>query len=194
MTKKQTIQFGVAATAVIVVLAVIIFRNSPRFTEAVPQVSVPGKPPVLELPSKSNVTSSFTERVVQLRKSSESNPKNAAHLISLAQLLMDGHQNKEAIVYFKKAVLLQPKNDSLLLDLSVCYFNDKDYGNALRTTEKILSLNRYHTRALYNKGAILATQERKVEAIAVWKMLIQHDPLSEEAKTVRGNISRLEMK
>ncbi|MFA6457096.1 MAG: tetratricopeptide repeat protein [Bacteroidota bacterium] len=189
---RQRIQLAIIVFAGITAVLLFLFRNPPKYSESVPKESFPEKPPVLEMPSASNVASSFAERIEQLKKSAAANPKNVPHLIALAQLLMDGHRNSEAIVYFEKAALLQPKNDSLLLDLSVCYFNEKNYEKALQITAKILSHDRFYTRALYNKGSILATMERKTEAIAVWKELLRHDPQSEEAKTVRGHISMLE--
>ncbi len=174
--------------------AVILLRNTPRYVQTPPRELLTEKPPVLEVPSKSNVSSSFTVRVEQLKKSVNANPANASHLIALAQLLMDGHSNKEAITYFERAAVLQPMNDSLLLDLSVCYFNEHLYDKALRITEKILAKNKYHVRALYNKGSILATINRTTEAVTVWKTLIRHHPQSEEARTAAGNISLLEKK
>lgn len=194
MNTKNKIIFVAAVVGVIAVLLIILSRNSPRYAETQVLTPMPDTSFSFNAPSKTNVSSSFTDRVEQLKKSTNENPSNAAHLIALAQLLMDGHQNTEAIIYFEKAVALQPKNDSLLLDLSVCYFNEKEYGKALKTTEKILSRQRYHTRALYNKGAILATLDRKNEAVTVWKELMKHNPNSEEAKTVQGHISLLEKK
>jgi hypothetical protein len=45
---------------------------------------------------------------------------------------------------------------------------------------------------LFNKGAILASEQKKSEAIAVWKRLIRHAPNSEEAVTAKGFIAQLE--
>lgn len=192
MKNNRTIQIAFTLFIGTGILLILMFRNSPKVTEAVPSEKTLQKPPVMDVPSKTNVVSGFTEQVEELKRSAAKQPKNAAHLIALAQLLMDGHQNKEAIVYFEKAALLQPKNDSLLLDLSVCYFNEKEYAAALKITERILSRGKDVSRALYNKGAILATQGKKTEALSVWKDLLKRAPNSEEAKTVRGHMSLLE--
>ncbi|MFZ4619396.1 MAG: tetratricopeptide repeat protein [Bacteroidota bacterium] len=192
MTTKQKIQWGIAVLLLVASAVILVFRNMPEMTVIPPEEKTTSAPPVMEVPSKANVTPSFTEQVDKLKQSVAKNPSNAAHMISLAQLLMDGHQNKEAVKYFEKAALLQPKNDSLLLDLAVCYFNEKDYSRALGITEQILSFNKTHSRALYNKGAILMTLNKKDEAVKVWKKLVKVAPNSEEAKTVSGHLPALE--
>lgn len=190
--RTKIIQFVLAAIVVVAVALIIVVRNSVSLPESLGEHPQTGPSEKFALPSRTNVNKSFAERVAALKKSVNENPENADHLIALAQLLMDGHQNNDAIVYFEKAALLRPKDDSLLLDLSVCYFNAKEYDKALATSENILSANPSHSRALYNKGSILATLQRKKEAVAVWKDLIRRAPGSEEAKTVRGYISQME--
>lgn len=193
MVNKRNIQIA-AAIAAAGFIILILSRNAPQKIEGADHSAPFDRSTEFTAPSKTNVTPSYSERVEQLKKSVAENPSNAPHLIALAQLLMDGHQNKEAIRYFEKGEKLQPKNDSLLLDLSVCYFNEREYANALKTTEKILSLYPGHPRALYNKGAIYAAMNRNDEAVAVWKVLLRTAPESEEAKSVRGHISMLEKK
>ncbi|MFA6541087.1 MAG: tetratricopeptide repeat protein [Bacteroidota bacterium] len=185
---------AVAAIAAAGFIFLILSRNTPRKYEYPEQTAPSKQSSEFTAPSKTNVTPSYSERVEMLKKSVAENPSNASHLIALAQLLMDGHQNKEAIRYFEKGVKLQPTNDSLLLDLSVCYFNEHDYANALKITDKILSFSPGHPRGLYNKGAIYAAMNRNDEAIAVWNILLRTAPQSDEAKSVRGHISMLEKK
>lgn len=185
---------AVAAIAAAGFIFLILSRNTPRKYEYPEQTAPSKQSSEFTAPSKTNVTPSYSERVEMLKKSVAENPSNAPHIIALAQLLMDGHQNREAIQYFEKGAKLQPRNDSLLLDLSVCYFNERQYASALKTTEKILSLNPGHPRALYNKGAIYAAMNRNDDAIAVWKELLRKAPQSDEAKSVRGHISMLEKK
>jgi tetratricopeptide (TPR) repeat protein len=134
-----------------------------------------------ETPSKQNVVPVFQEKVDQLKASIEKNPTNAAHIASLARLLMDGHQTSEAISYFERALMLQPKNDSVLFDLSVCYYNEKNYDKAMEVTEKILRFRKDSPKALYNKAMLLATKGNSSEAEKVLKHLIEIAPRSEEA-------------
>jgi cytochrome c-type biogenesis protein CcmH/NrfG len=189
---KTFYQWGTAVLLIGAVISVLLLRNTPEFSSTQKEPEMSTTPPVMEVPSKTNVTPSFTQQVSELKASIEKNPSNAAHIITLAQLLMDGHQNKEAIAYFEKAALIQPSNDSILLDLAVCYFNEKQYDRSMQATERILRMMKDHPRALYNKGAILATLEKKEEAAAVWKRLVQVAPNSEEAHSVVGHLPALE--
>lgn len=173
------------------IAAVLFFRNTPA-------AATPEQPPVLSVPapsnepSKANVHSSYAQQVEQLKRSVEQDPKNAAHLVSLAQLLMDGHNVEEAIGYFEQAAVLQPGNDSLLLDLAVCYSKVGRSDRAMEVTDRILKNDAHHVRALYNKGALLASTGRTKEAAIVWKRLMAVAPKSEEANTVRGYLASLE--
>ena len=132
-------------------------------------------------PSKTNVAPVYQEKVNQLKLSVEKNPSNSAHSASLARLLMDGHQNSEAIKYFEQALTLQPKSDSLLFDLSVCYFNEKQYDKAMEITERILRFRKNHPKGLYNKAMILATEGKTSEAEKILRHLIAVAPQSDEA-------------
>lgn len=180
-----------AALLVLGIAAVLFFRNSPQ-SPAFEQPPVLTTPVPSDAPSKENVHSSYTMQIEQLKRSVEKDPKNAAHLISLAQLLMDGHQNNEAIRYFEQASILQPENDSLLLDLAVCYANNGRSDRAMEVTERLLKKDGRNVRALYNKGALLASSGKQTEAAAVWKRLLTIAPASEEAKTVRGYLAAME--
>lgn len=137
--------------------------------------------PTETAPSKQNVVPVYQEKVDQLKASVEKNPKNVPHITALARLLMDGHQTSEAIRYFEKAIALQPKNDSLLFDLSVCFYTEKKYDNALEITERILRLKKDNPKALYNKAMLYATKGNTPEAEKILKYLIIVAPGSTEA-------------
>lgn len=138
-------------------------------------------------PSKTNVAPVYQEKVNQLKASVEKNPSNIAHIASLARLFMDGHQNSEAIKYFEKALSLQPKNDSLLFDLSVCYFNEKQYDKAMEITERVLRFKKDHPKGLYNKAMILATEGKTVEAEKILNHLVTVAPQSDEAGQAKAH-------
>ena len=174
-----TILLGIVFSAGV---AFILLRNRHTVeTVPLPEKSAAMSVPKETAPSKDNVVPVYQEKVNQLKVSVEKNPLNVAHIASLARLLMDGHQTSEAIRYFKQAIAIQPKNDSLLFDLSVCYFNDKNYDKAMETTEKILRFKKDNPKALYNKAMIFATKGNSHEAETVLKHLIDIAPQSDEA-------------
>jgi cytochrome c-type biogenesis protein CcmH/NrfG len=189
---KIVLAFAVCAT---VFYFFAVFRNRKDIqTSGVTEFTSTGTFSPAGPPTKDNVSSSYTEAVAELKHSIEKNPKNAGHLKALARLLMDGHQMKEAIPYLVQAAAREPKNDSLLFDLTACYFSANMNDAALATTEKILVLKHRIPEALYNKGIILAAQRRTKEAENVWNHLMTIAPGSTEAKKARAHFAQLSMK
>lgn len=169
-------------------VAFILLRNRHAVeTTPLPEQSENMNVPKEIAPSKQNVVPVYQEKVNQLKASVEKNPSNAAHIASLARLLMDGHQTSDAIRYFEQAIVIQPKNDSLLFDLSVCYFTEKKYDKAMETTEKILRFKKDNPKALYNKAMIFATKGNSPEAEKVLKHLIDVAPNSDEAVQAKAH-------
>lgn len=173
------------------VVVVLFFRSGPRSVEPVAVANGQRPPETAAQPSKENVTQSFIDHVGMLKKKVADNPKDTRTLKTLAQWLMDGHKTEEAIVYFERGVRLEPKNDSLLLDLSVCYFRLHRYEKAMEATDRILRLYPDHPRALLNKGAIFAAMNKKTEAIAAWNRLLKRSPGSEEAHQAEKYLAQL---
>jgi tetratricopeptide (TPR) repeat protein len=169
-------------------VAFILLRNRHAVeTAPLPEPSVKMSIPKETAPSKENVVPVYQEKVDQLKASVKKNPTNVGHIASLARLLMDGHQISEAIRYFEQAIIIQPKNDSLLFDLSVCYYNEKKYDKAMETTEKILRIKKDNPKALYNKAMLLATKGNSKEAEIVLKHLIDIAPESDEAVQAKAH-------
>lgn len=176
---------------VVSIVVVLFFRSGPRKVETVALSDGIQNPEISIAPSKENVTKSFTDHVEMLKKKIARNPNDIQTLKTLAQWLMDAHKTEEAIGYFERGVKLQPRNDSLLLDLSVCYFRLHRYEKSLSTTDRILQLYPDHLRALLNKGAIFAAMNKKNEAIAAWNRLLKRSPRSEEARQAEEYLVQL---
>ncbi|MEW5798932.1 MAG: tetratricopeptide repeat protein [Bacteroidota bacterium] len=176
---------------VVSIVVVLFFRSGPRKVETVASSDAIQNPEISIAPSKENVTKSFTDHVEMLKKKIARNPNDIQTLKTLAQWLMDAHKTEEAIGYFERGVKLQPGNDSLLLDLSVCYFQIRQYDMAMKTTDRILRLYPDHPRALLNKGAIYASQNKPDTAAAIWNRLIQRSPETEEAEQAKHYLAQL---
>lgn len=176
---------------VVSIVAVLFFRSGPRKLESVVTSNERLTPELNTAPSKENVAKSFTDHVEILKKKVASDPSDIRTLTTLAQWLMDAHKTEEAISYFERGVTLQPKNDSLLLDLSVCYYQVHRYDKAMETTDRILRFLPDHPRALLNKGAIYAAQNKPNDAAAMWYRLIQRSPTTEEAGQAKQYLAQL---
>ena len=178
----------------LILTAVILFRGQKRI------IPVPEVPHIehneghVDPPSKENASPSLIGHIEQLKKKVAANPGDAASVKALAQLLMDSHKTSEAILYFNRGLELQPNNDSLLLDLSVCYFTEKRYDKAMDATERILKRDKNHRRALLNKGVILAVQKKNEPAGKIFRRVIAMAPQSEEAKQAASYLAEVENK
>ena len=90
----------------------------------------------------------------------------------IAHLYKARKQFKEALVYFKKAdnYVEKPENEvKILQSLSICYFNLKQYEEALKATEELTQLKPKNARFHNNLGLVLAQMKRYKEAIQAFK-------------------------
>lgn len=184
-------KFLIPLLVVVSIAVVLFFRSGPRKPASVPLSQELHDVETNAAPSKENVSRSYIDHVDMLKKKAADNPDDVYTLITLARWLMDGHQTEDAITYFEKALNIEPKNDSLLLDLSVCYFRLHRYEKAMVATDRILILHPDHPRALLNKGAIFASTNKTNEAIAAWNRLLHVSPRSEEARRAKEYLAQL---
>jgi tetratricopeptide (TPR) repeat protein len=182
-------KFILPAALLAAIVVVLVFRTGPRNSEPPIQGKETAESP--SAPSKENVSSSFLEHVELLKKKAAAHPRDVQTLKTLAQWLMDAHKTEEAIIYFERGVALQPKNDSLLLDLSVCYFQLNRYDKAMRATDQILNYYPDHPRALLNKGVIYAAQNRSDDAVKTWSRLVKRSPETDEAQQAKQYLAQL---
>jgi len=171
--------------------AIVLFRAQPARVESVPESDQQIIPETSAAPSKENVSQAFLDHVEALKKKLISTPNDVYTLKTLAQWLMDAHRIEEAISYFERGVKLQPRNDSLLLDLSVCYFQLRQYDKAMQVTDQILRHHPQHPRALLNKGVLFAALNNPNAAATVWNRLIKHHPNTAEAEQARQYLAQL---
>ena len=194
MKKITIVALGVcAAVAILIIVSNSFFRNhsSDVGSSALVSKEFSSRSTSTDIPSKRNVNEAFALQVERLRLAVEKPPDNVFHLTMLARLLMDGHKAGDAIPYFEQAVRVQPKNDSLLLDLSVCYSIAKNYAAALSTTDRLLQHNAANLTALYNKGALLATLGKTADAGRVWKKILTIAPESNEAQKAKAGLTAI---
>ncbi|MBI2427625.1 MAG: tetratricopeptide repeat protein [Ignavibacteriales bacterium] len=188
--KKLLIPVLIVASVVVV----LFFRSGLRKLEPVAISNELHPPETADTPSKENVNRSFVDHVDMLKKRLASDPNDIQTLKTLAQWLMDAHKTEEAIVYFERGIHLEPKNDSLLLDLSVCYFQIHQYDSAMKVTERILKYHPDHRRALLNQGSIFAAQNKMTDAARVWSRLIKRSPETEEARQAGEYLAQVRKK
>ncbi|HLP16630.1 MAG TPA: tetratricopeptide repeat protein [Bacteroidota bacterium] len=189
--KKPVVASLIVFSIVAIVIVAIVSAPKQRTPDPAPPAAMHGNNPTAGTPSKDNVDQMFVKHTEELKRAVEKNPGNTSHLRMLATLLMDGHKAAEAIPYFERAIRLDPKNDSLLLDLSVCYAETKKYDAAMQTTDRVLGHNAKNLTALYNKGALYATLGKTRDAARIWKQLRSLAPESKEAHQAQSGLTAI---
>jgi cytochrome c-type biogenesis protein CcmH/NrfG len=68
-------------------------------------------------PDASNVSGSFTKKMLDLETYLSKNPSDTTHIIMLARLYQDGHKPEKAVEMYQKVLALHKTNSQLWLDL-----------------------------------------------------------------------------
>jgi len=196
----KKIYFSIGALIIIAVLVIVLFFDTelkPTNTSGLP----PGHPNTGEMPSansapsqpsKSNVRKDFIHTLEMMKKKVDEAPStDTNNVLELARMMLDSHQATECIPYFERYIKAAPKNTAAMLDLSVAYYQLKQYDKAMETTKRILTLSPKHTTGMYNLGAIYATMEKKDLAKKTWENLVSKFPDSDDAKRAKEALKQL---
>lgn len=151
-------------------------------------LDIPGK----ESPGKGNVTSSVFERLEELKKEVEKNPKDTLKLREYADFLAAAHKPDEAILYYEKILKIDPKKKDVLFNLSFIYYNNiKNFDKAESLTNTILKYYPEDTQAMYNLGAIKASKGDRETARQIWEKIIKDFPNSASAELAKTSLTQL---
>lgn len=123
------------------------------------------------VPNAENVSSQYHAQVEALKQRLQTVPNDTTHLIRLAQLYQDGHQQDKAILQYEHYLKLHPRNHQAWLDLATCYGNQNEWQHALSTTERLLKTYPDDAFGLYNLGAIHANMGQFKAAREIWTRL-----------------------
>ena len=77
-----------------------------------------------------------------------------------ADFLSASHKMNEAITYYEKILEINPKRADIHFALAVIYFNKQDFQKCEDENNKVLTFDPKNQMALYNLGAIAATQRK----------------------------------
>lgn len=182
---------GIALVLVAAVVIVVITQQEEQPQEPMTENGMPpGHPPIDgEMPGgegepgKMNVRREFLDTLNAVRGRVDSRPEtDTAEVLVLARMLYDSHQIDASIPYFERFVRLAPGHLDSHIDLSVAYFETKQYDQALKMTNTVLKKDPDNTIAMYNLGVINHIQDKPDEAKRIWKKLIEKYPDSPDAQ------------
>ncbi len=181
-----------------VIFLIFIIRNNPnnqnRSSMENPHKNIPDDSIHKNLfqgfsPSKENVSEAFRKKLRELENKLKSNPGDVETATELGDLYLSAHQDKKAIeVYETVRNKLQTES---LFNLTLAYYNIKNFDKAEEVTKFILKKKPDEYRAIFNLGSINATKGNKELARKYWNEVIEKFPDTEEAKQAREFLARL---
>lgn len=113
----------------------------------------PGHPPVNTGPV-----------VESLQQQATANPQDPGPPLKLADFLYDQGDFQQAIVWYEKAVALDPNNVNASTDLGTCYFNAGRPDDALRQFRHSLAIEPGHQPTLFNMIVVNMEGKRDYKA------------------------------
>jgi tetratricopeptide (TPR) repeat protein len=142
-------------------------------------------------PGKENVSEEYRKRLADLKEAVDKNPSDTLAMRNYADFLSASHKMNEAISYYEKILEVNPKRADIYFSLSLIYYNKQDFLKSEEANNKVLSFEPKNQMALYNLGAIAATQGKKDKAKEFWNMVISIDAKSETGKLAEESLGKL---
>lgn len=164
----------VGFVALVGILIVLEFRNSPATHSHGAEVSVPS-------PEKENDALLLNE-IESLENSVKSNPKNSEAMLHLANMLHDAKFFPRAIEAYKNYCKLEPKDADARVDLGICYFELGESEQAIKEIETALKIEPKHQMAMFNMGIIQLSSGNLPESQKWFKKCVDIDPASTAGK------------
>ncbi len=174
---------------VVLVLAVILISGNnsskteePKTTTDITEKQMPDDETHRMQPSKENVNQEAIHQFEMLKKAYESNPNDTLKAKAYAQMLAAGHNPEEAVKILESILAKDKKRIDVLLLLTMINYNLQNYTKAEDYTKRILAIDKNHSEANYNLGAIYAQMGKKDEAKKIWENIIKKYPNTQASK------------
>lgn len=107
----------------------------------------------------------------------KTDPANVDLLNKTALTYKAAHQFSQAIVYFQKALDVDPKNVPIRTDMASCMYYTGDVDGALAQLDKSLTYDPKHPGTLMNIGIIKWRAKNDVNgAVSAWQTLLKLNP------------------
>jgi len=142
-------------------------------------------------PSKDNVKEEFWKNLENLKADVKKNPNDTAKVYQLANYYSQSHKPEDAIDLYNSILKKGPKRVDVLMRLGLVYFQKHEYDNCETVTKKIISIEPNNSQAIYNLGAIKATQGKNAEAKKIWNDIVKRFPGTDAAEFAKSSITNL---
>ena len=190
---------SVALIAIIVLIVVAIQENSDSTNttlnneQVMPDDDVHKqlKNQIDSSPGKENVSEEYKKKLAELEQAVKNNPRDTTALKSYADYLSASHKMNEAITYYEKILEINPKRSDVYFALALIYYNKQDFVKCEEVNVKVLSFDPENQMALYNIGAIAASQGNKEKAKEFWNKVLTINSERETGKLAKESLGKL---
>ena len=200
MKFKPIYLYGVVALIAIAILIIVAIQENSNSTDitlsdeqVMPDDDVHKqlKNQMNNSPGKENVSEEYRKRLTELKEAVDKNPSDTLAMRNYADLLSASHKMNEAIPYYEKIIEINPKRADIYFSLALIYYNKQDFVKCEELNNKVLSFDQKNQMALYNLGAIAATQGKMDKAKEYWNKVISINAQSETGKLAKESLSKL---
>lgn len=200
MKFKPIYVYGILAVAAVALLIIVGIRETSNSSEV--QISTDQSMPDDDVhkqlknqmntsPGKENVSDEYRKKLSELKEAVESNPSDTLAMRNYADFISASHKMNEAIPYYEKILEVNPKRADIYFSLALIYYNKQDLVKCEQLNNNVLSFDPKNQMALYNIGAIAATQGNKEKAKDFWNRVISINSESETGKLAKESLGRL---
>ncbi len=116
---------------------------------------------------------------------------NAQVRVELGNLYMDHSRWDDAVRWYREALVVNPNQPDVLVDVGACLVNSGKPGEGLAEFERALQQSPNHKKALFNKGIALMESGRPKDAVVVWENLLKRFPDDPQLQGLRAQIERV---
>jgi hypothetical protein len=129
--------------------------------------------------------------LTELRGRLQQNPNDLAALVNLANLYFDAGKYEQAIVYYKRALAIDPDNPDTRTDYATALHGEDRDLESLAQLQMVLDKRPDFAEALFNEGVVANAIGRRTQAIAAFKAFLRvapHDERASDARTALQNL------
>jgi tetratricopeptide (TPR) repeat protein len=142
-------------------------------------------------PGKENVSEEYRKKLAEFKEAVDKNPSDTLAMRNYADFLSASHKMNEAIPYYEKILQINSKRTDIYFSLALIYYNKQDFAKCEEVNKEVLSFDPSNQMALYNIGAIAATQGNKEKAKEFWNQVVSINAESETGKLAIESLSKL---
>lgn len=142
-------------------------------------------------PGKQNVSEEYRKKLTELENAVKQNPSDTIALRQYADYLSASHRMSEAIPFYKNILEVNPKRSDVRFSLAIIYFNIQEFDKCREENEKVLTYDSQNQMALYNLGAISATQGFKDKAKEYWNTVLSINAKSETGVLAAESLQKI---